>query len=126
MDRRKSILILLIALAFICSACSGSRHLTSGRYAYGNASWYGKPFHGRKTASGERYNMHAKTAAHKKLPFGTKLEVTYLKTGKKVKVRINDRGPFIHGRKLDLSYGAAKRIGLVRDGVGKVRMRIIR
>lgn len=109
----------------MCTACSGSRHLTTGRYTYCNASWYGKPFHGRKTASGERYNMYAKTAAHKKLPFGTKLEVTYLKTGKNVRVRVNDRGPYIHGRKLDLSYAAAKRIGLVHDGVGKIRMRII-
>ena len=73
------------------------------------ASWYGPGFHGRKTASGARFNQHAMTAAHKKLPFGTKVKVTY--KGRSVIVTINDRGPFTKGRSLDLSMAAARKIG---------------
>lgn len=81
------------------------------------ASWYGPYFHGRLTANGERYDMHGLTAAHKHLPFGTRLEVCYQGC---VTVRINDRGPYIGSRELDLSYGAAKAIGLVEPGVAIV------
>ena len=81
------------------------------------SSWYGPGFHGRLTANGERYDMHANTAAHKTLPFGTKLRVCLDSC---VDVRINDRGPFIGARELDLSYGAAKAIGLVGPGVANV------
>jgi rare lipoprotein A len=80
------------------------------------ASWYGKEFHGRKTASGETYNMYALTAAHKTLPLGTYVRVYNLNNGKTVYVRINDRGPFVRGRVIDLSYEAAQRIGLVGPG----------
>ena len=83
------------------------------------SSWYGPGFHGRLTANGERYDMHGLTAAHKTLPFGTKLEVCYDGC---TTVRINDRGPFIGARELDLSYGAAKAIGLVDPGVAKVKV----
>ena len=76
----------------------------------GLASYYGKKFHGRRTASGERYNMHAMTAAHRRYAFGTMVKVTHVKSGRTVKVRINDRGPFIKGRIIDLSYGAAKKL----------------
>jgi rare lipoprotein A len=86
------------------------------------ASWYGPKFHGRPTASGEKFNMYAFTCAHKKFPFGTRLRVNYLKTGKTVTVTVNDRGPFIRGRDLDLSYAAAKEIGLIAQGVGKVKI----
>jgi rare lipoprotein A len=82
----------------------------------GIASWYGKKFHGRKTASGELYNMYAITAAHKTLPLGTYVRVYNLDNGKTVDVRINDRGPFVRGRIIDLSYEAAQRIGLVGPG----------
>ena len=82
------------------------------------ASWYGPGFHGNLTANGERYNQYASTAAHKSLPFGTKLRVCY-KTCEVV--RINDRGPLIHGRSLDLSKGTAQRIGLIHSGTGKVK-----
>jgi rare lipoprotein A len=85
------------------------------------ASWYGPGFHGRKTASGERFNQNAMTAAHKTLPFGTKVRVTY--RGQSVVVRITDRGPFIKGRTLDLSKAAAERIGLRRAGHGAVCMK---
>ena len=83
------------------------------------SSWYGPGFHGRLTANGERYDMHGLTAAHKTLPFGTKLEVCYQGC---TTVRINDRGPFIGARELDLSYGAAKAIGLIGPGVADVRV----
>ena len=89
------------------------------------SSYYGRKFHGRPTASGEIFNMYGETAAHKELPLGTILNVTYLKTGKSVIVKVNDRGPFIPGRDLDLSFGAAKKIGLVNDGVGKVKITVI-
>lgn len=81
------------------------------------ASYYGPGFHGRLTANGETFNSHAATAAHKSLPFGTRLRVCY--QGCEV-VRINDRGPFIHGRSLDLSEGTARRIGLHHRGVDQV------
>ena len=92
----------------------------------GVASWYGPGFHGRKTASGEVFNMHALTAAHRTLPFGTLVRVTYLRTGRSVVVRINDRGPWKRGRIIDLSYAAARKIGLLRDGTGRVRLEVIR
>ena len=82
------------------------------------ASYYGPGFHGNLTANGERFNSQAATAAHKSLPFGTRLRVCY-KTCEVV--RINDRGPFIHGRHLDLSEGTARRIGLIHSGIGKVK-----
>ncbi|UCD36372.1 MAG: septal ring lytic transglycosylase RlpA family protein [Nitrospiraceae bacterium] len=92
---------------------------------YLTASWYGPKFHGRPTASGERFNMHAFTAAHKTLKFGTRLRVTNPDTGKFVVVTVNDRGPFIRGRDLDLSYGAAQKIGFVEKGVGRVRVEYV-
>lgn len=91
----------------------------------GIASWYGEPYHGRRTASGEVYDMHAMTAAHKTLPFGTVVKVDRRDTGADVKVRINDRGPFIEGRIIDLSYAAAKVIGLDIDGVAPVKIKVV-
>lgn len=89
------------------------------------ASYYAKYFHGRKTASGEVYNKNLMTAAHKTLPFDTKLVVRNPKNGKTVEVRINDRGPFPRGRDLDLSFAAAKELGLIRAGVAPVEVVII-
>ena len=86
----------------------------------GAASWYGPGFHGKKTANGERFNTHDLTAAHKTLPFGTKVRVTNEQTGKSVVVRINDRGPYAHGRVIDLSKAAAEAVGI--SGVGKVTL----
>ncbi len=88
----------------------------------GIASWYGRKFHGRKTANGEIYNMYAMTAAHKTLPLGTWVRVQNLKNKKKIVVRINDRGPFIQGRIIDLSYTGAKRLDIVDSGTAKVRI----
>lgn len=91
----------------------------------GLASWYGRKFHGRRTASGERYNMYHRTAAHKTLPLGTVVRVTHLRNHRSVEVVINDRGPFVKGRIIDLSYGAAKALGLVGEGVAKVRVETV-
>jgi rare lipoprotein A len=91
----------------------------------GVASWYGEPYHGRRTASGEIYDMHQLTAAHKTLDFGSVVKVTRRDTGADVKVRINDRGPFIEGRIIDLSYAAAKKIDLDVDGVAPVKIKLV-
>jgi rare lipoprotein A len=88
----------------------------------GKASWYGRKFHGRKTANGETYNMYAMTAAHKTLPLGTYVRVHNLKNNRKIDVRINDRGPFIRGRIIDLSYTAAKKLGIVVSGTAPVEI----
>ena len=99
------------------------RPVTSRRK--GMASWYGPGFHGRLTANGERYNQNGLTAAHKSLPFGTQVRVTNLHNGRSVIVRINDRGPYIHGRVIDLSKGAANVIGLLNSGVAPVQLEIL-
>ena len=91
----------------------------------GVASYYGRRFHGRRTASGERFDMNAYTAAHKTLPFGSMVEVTNPRTGKSVIVRINDRGPFTPGRTIDLSRAAAEEIGLVHRGHGSVELALL-
>ena len=106
--------ILATAVAGLCAFA-----LPSESRATMLASWYGPGFHGRLTANGERYDMHGLTAAHKTLPFGTKLRVCYEGC---VDLRINDRGPYIGARELDLSYGAAKAVGLVQPGVANVEI----
>ena len=88
----------------------------------GIASWYGPGFHGRKTANGETFNQNAMTAAHKRLPISSYVRVTRVSTGKSIIVRINDRGPFVGNRVIDLSYGAAKRLGIVNRGSDKVKI----
>ncbi|HHE37868.1 MAG TPA: septal ring lytic transglycosylase RlpA family protein [Candidatus Cloacimonetes bacterium] len=88
-------------------------------------SYYGKKFHGKPTSSGETFDMNGFTAAHKTLPFGTRLKVTNEDNGKTVTVRVNDRGPFKAGRDLDLSYGAAKKIGLIAAGVKTLKVEIL-
>lgn len=88
----------------------------------GIASWYGKKFHRKTTANGESYNMYAMTAAHKVLPMNTKVRVTNLENGKSTVVRINDRGPFVKSRVIDLSYAAADKLGVVGPGTAKVRL----
>jgi peptidoglycan lytic transglycosylase len=88
----------------------------------GVASWYGPGFHGKKTASGERYDQNAMTAAHRKLPLGTEVTVTNLENGRSVHVEITDRGPYVKGRHIDLSKAAARELGLINDGTAKVRI----
>lgn len=91
----------------------------------GLASWYGRPFHGQKTANGETYNMNGLTAAHRNLPFDTRVRVTHLVTHKEVIVRINDRGPFVGGRIIDLSKEAARRLNMLGEGVARVRLEVV-
>ena len=91
----------------------------------GVASYYGPGFHGRRTANGETFNQNAMTAAHRTLPFGTKLKVTNLNNGKSVIVRVNDRGPYSGGRILDLSVAAAKQIGSTQSGVARVTLEVV-
>jgi rare lipoprotein A len=91
----------------------------------GQASWYGEPHHGQKTASGEVYDMRQLTAAHRTFPLGTRLLVTNLRNGRTVEVRVNDRGPIATGRIIDLSYAAAEELGAVSDGLFPVRVRVL-
>lgn len=103
-------------------------YVRKSSYGYverGIASWYGKKFHGRKTSNGETYNMYAMTAAHKTLPIPSYLQVTNLKNGKEVVVRVNDRGPFHENRIIDLSYAAASKLGISQAGTGLVEIRAI-
>jgi rare lipoprotein A len=98
---------------------------SDGYHARGVASWYGRDFHGLATSSGETYNMHALTAAHKTLPIPTWVEVTNLDNGKHVVVKVNDRGPFVDDRIIDLSYAAALELDMVRDGTARVEVRAL-
>ncbi len=91
----------------------------------GTASYYGRRFHGRRTASGERFDMNAMTAAHRTLPFGTRVRVTNPRTRQSVVVRINDRGPFVRGRTIDLSRAAATEIGMIRRGHAEVELEVL-
>ena len=109
----------IISGVFIAAACLGTSASSAGTML---ASWYGPYFHGRLTANGETYNMHGITAAHKTLPFGTKLLVCYQGC---TTVRINDRGPYIGERELDLSYGAAKAIGMIDVGVANISVKYL-
>ena len=116
--------LLIILLATILTSCAT---LPPPAYRppskdYVTASWYGQDFNGRPTSSGERYDMYGFTAAHKEMDFGTKLRVTNPDNGKSVVVIVNDRGPFISGRDLDLSYGAAREIDHIGKGVGLVKI----
>ena len=120
-------LTLIAILSFLAPATAGLADLRPVPYLVpdaesGQASWYGPRFHGRLTASGEIYDMYDLTAAHRRLPFGTTLRVTDVVSGRCVIVRINDRGPFIGRRVLDLSYAAAERLGMLHDGLARVRV----
>lgn len=96
-----------------------------GSVQIGTASWYGHPHHGRVAASGERYNMNSLTAAHRTLPFGTVVRVKNLSNDRTVEVQINDRGPFVPGRIIDLSRAAARALGMEDSGVSRVRLQVI-
>ncbi len=123
-NARKFLAATLLALPLAVSPILVSQ-ASAGKISTAVASYYGKRFHGRTTANGERFNMHAMTAAHRSLPFGTKLKVTNPQTGRSVTVRINDRGPYHGNRTLDLSRGAAASIGMVDAGVAKVKIEIL-
>ena len=122
---------LLIAVALLFPACGRKKRISSGaipRIAgeeVGVASWYGRPYHGRASASGEIYDMEQLTAAHRTLPFGTMVRVQNLDNGLSVEVRINDRGPFVEGRVIDLSRAAARQIEMLGPGTARVRLHIV-
>lgn len=118
-------LYFLCAALLLLSACSSQRTSTDAGVS-GKASWYGAHHHGKKTASGERFNQNALTAAHRSLPFGTKVKVTNTLNNKSVTVRVNDRGPYSKGRVIDLSRAAAGKIDLINNGVAPVRLHVLR
>lgn len=115
----------LLALISLLFSCARMKYFPAGNVQTGLASWYGHDFHGKITSSKEIYNMYDLTAAHRTLPFGTYVVVTNLDNGKSVTVRINDRGPFIKGRIIDLSYAAAKMLDMIGEGVIPVRIEVL-
>ena len=125
----KTVIISIFSIILI-SSCSVKKesesHTKEKIFQKGEASWYGPGFNGKKTANGETFNMYKLTAAHKRLPFGTKVKVTNLQNGKSVVVRINDRGPFVKGRVIDLSKKAAQQIGLIQAGHAPVSIVILK
>lgn len=125
---KRALALAVGALVIASLAACGTRPPVRKTLPYkvvGLASYYGATFHGRRTASGERFNMHAMTAAHRNFKFGTRVKVTNLKNKRSVTVRINDRGPFARGRIIDLSYAAAKKIGMIGDGVVRVKIKVV-
>jgi rare lipoprotein A len=121
--------VLLLACGFAVSACTvlpkGQADLDVSLKERGMASWYGEDFHGWVTANGEIYDMEALTAAHRTLPLGTEVRVTNAENGKQVHVRINDRGPYLYGRVIDLSLAAARELGMVESGVAAVQIEVV-
>lgn len=120
----KAIRAVAVALCIAALAGCAFRQRYDDSWTRGDmvASWYGPDFHGKLTSSGERYDMDSMTCAHKSFPFGTRLRVTNLSTGQSADVVVNDRGPFVGGRDLDLSRGAAKAVGVIGPGTAKVRV----
>ena len=108
-----------------CGAIHNAQISEIGKIQFGVASWYSNSFHGSKTASGEKYDKDDFTAAHRALPYGTIVKVTNIKNGRSVYVRINDRGPHKASRKIDMSYAAAKKIGMINDGIARVRLEVM-
>jgi rare lipoprotein A (peptidoglycan hydrolase) len=124
--------VLYAALCWSCSLCfaatpqrTSTRNVRSGDVQYGIASWYGRHWRGRRTASGAFFDDRALTAAHRTLPLGSKVQVTNLKNGQSVLVSITDRGPHVHRRLIDLSRAAAARIGFTHRGLARVRVQVV-
>ena len=129
---RTGLLPILLVSIVLAGACAERKPLSTSPASVelhhsetGLASWYGKAHQGKRTANGERFDMHALTAAHRTLPFGTIVRVTNLQSGKSVNVRINDRGPFRRDRIIDLSYEAAKALGVAARGTARVKITVI-
>lgn len=116
-------LTLLVTLLFTTNVMAKTK--VNQHSTRGEASYYAGFHHGKKTASGERFNMHSLTAAHRTLPLGSKIKVTNLNNGKEVVVRVNDRGPYARGRVLDVSLGAAKKLDMIKTGTTKVSIQIL-
>lgn len=119
--------LLLVASTPACGPRRAPRvvEVERGHTERGDASWYGPGFHGKRTASGEIYDMNAMTAAHRTLPFGVVVEVENLDNGRRTRVRINDRGPFVRGRIIDLSRTGAERLGMIGPGTARVAIRVV-
>ena len=111
--------------AYRYTGITARQSVIQGLRLRGYASWYGEAFHGRKTASGEIYDMNGLTCAHRTLPFGTVLRVLNTGNGKSVTVRVNDRGPYVSGRIVDLSRGAAAELGMLESGTALVEMKVV-
>jgi len=125
----KTWIFFIFIFSMILSSCSlpvSREPYAPGYIERGIASWYGEEFHGRPTSSGEIYDMHALTAAHKLMPLGTVAKVTNLENGRSVTVKINDRGPFIDDRIIDLSYGSAGAIDMVETGLAPVEVEVLK
>jgi len=129
---RRALAAWATALLLVGAACSGKSYRfpppetpKPGTVQEGVASWYGPGYHGKQTASGERFDQDALTAAHPYWAFGTRVKVTFPQTGRSVVVRVNDRFPAHKGRIIDLSRGAAKAIGLIGPGTGRVRLEVV-
>jgi rare lipoprotein A len=126
---RKPFQVLAVVLCLSSGACSwipkGESELDVGIKERGVASWYGAQFHGKQAANGELFNMEALTAAHRTLPLGSMVRVVNLLNGKHVRVRINDRGPYVNGRILDLSRAAAAQLGMVDGGLSVIQLEVI-
>ncbi len=121
--------LFIFIVAFVVSSCTFPAYRSpyaAGYVERGMASWYGEDFHGRPTSSGEIYDMYGLTAAHKLMPLGTVAKITNLDNGRSVVVKINDRGPFVDGRVIDLSYSAASEIDMVKEGVSKVEIKVLK
>ena len=137
--KTERLLLFIVLLSLVASACGRYRSATrvpvplppasgepgTGDTETGYASWYGNPYHGRHAANGETYDMYKLTAAHRTLPFGTRIKVTNLENGRTVIVRINDRGPFVKGRIVDLSLAGAREIQMVGPGTALVRLEVL-
>ena len=126
MKMRVAAVAVIVVLAYGCRSTTPPPVTAPSQPLGGVASWYGEEFAGRTTANGEIFDPSQLTAAHRTLPFGTILDVTNAKTSQTVRVRVNDRGPFIGGRVIDLSYAAAQKIGLIEPGIGDVQIAVVR
>lgn len=122
----RSAFAVLLAILLAAAACARLPRARQEGVEVGVASWYGGEFHGRPTSSREVFDMNDLTAAHRTLPFGTQVMVTNLENDRSVVVRINDRGPFVRGRVIDLSYAAARVLGLIGPGTARVRLETLR
>ena len=132
--KKSSLMVLSVVILsiFFATGC-GTRGFRTNEIARpvgyvqkGKACWYGEKFHGKPTASGEIFDMHKLTAAHRHLPFGTIVKVTNMNNSQSVLVKINDRGPFVSGRIVDLSYGAAKKVDMIQAGVVPCTLEVVK
>jgi rare lipoprotein A len=117
-----NLLVILLLVAIVSSCGVGTRASKGKSLGFKTVSWYGPGFNGKRTASGEVYDMNAMTCAHKKMPFGTRLRIANPVNGRSVVVTVNDRGPFVRGRDIDLSRGAAKKLDVLNKGTARVKV----